>query len=248
LVYVELAHQPYIQIYAVTNRHVLNQGFLVLRLNTRDAGVATVPTELTEWFFHPDNDDVSARPLDMGREHQWLAVNMKDFVTEEMVASNTVGVGDEVFMVGRLVTREGIQQNNPVVRFGHLSMMRDAIKREDDGGRQESFLVECRSISGFSGSPVFVQPSPQGVAHFGRLQIVPIVAPGAFEGVHLLGIDWCHIPLWKNVYQSDEKTPIGLRMEQNTGIAGVVPAWRLAQILNHDTLVEQRRKEDEKIE
>jgi hypothetical protein len=175
----------------------------------------------------------------MQKQHLWLAVNMEDFVTEEMASKNSIGVADEVFMVGRLVTREGTQQNNPVVRLGHISMVRDTIRR-DDGERQGSFLIECRSLSGFSGSPVFVQPNPDAVAHFGRLQIVPAVSPAAFEGIRLLGIDWCHIPLWKDVYQMDRTTKMALQVEQNTGIAGIVPAWRLAQLLNLPARLELR--------
>jgi len=66
-----------------------------------------------------------------------------------------IWIRDEIRLVGRLITRDGNQQNKPVVRFGHLAMMDDAIKRDGEE-RQRSFLIECRSVSGFSGSPVFV--------------------------------------------------------------------------------------------
>jgi len=68
-----------------------------------------------------------------------------------------LGYGDDIFMVGRFITFDGKQRNTPVVRFGQISML-PAEPVEVDGGRaqEEVFLVECRSIGGLSGSPVFV--------------------------------------------------------------------------------------------
>ena len=88
------------------------------------------------------------------------------------------------------------------------------------GVEQESFFVDCRSLSGFSGSPVFasttrayfadehypkdLMPEPHGPNEAGiGLTITPVATEGTF-GPWLLGIDWGHLPLWKSVYEKDE--------------------------------------------
>jgi hypothetical protein len=67
-------------------------------------------------------------------------------------------VGDEVFMIGRFMARDESGLNAPIARFGHLASSGVEIIKQDRGGfPQESFLVEVHSISGFSGSPIFVR-------------------------------------------------------------------------------------------
>lgn len=70
-----------------------------------------------------------------------------------------VGPGDDVFVVGRFINSQGKLRNIPSVRFGNIAQM--PLKPIEQGRvfgefQQESFLVEARSISGFSGSPVFL--------------------------------------------------------------------------------------------
>jgi hypothetical protein len=133
--------------------------------------------------------------------------------------------------------------------------------RRGDGGEQESFLVECRSLSGFSGSPVFgttTQFYTGGSAEIVRQARIReigdnakpsssgVVASsiGGTFGPWLLGIDWGHIPLWKPVYESDGDTKTKYQVEAITGIACVVPTWRILQVLNLEELVKQREKDE----
>ncbi len=253
-VHVRLKHEPWVQIYAVTNKHVIDGGFGVLRVNTRDDKFTTIASVYDSWFQHPDGDDIAVLPLDLAQQHKRNSISMASFVTEKMAYENTIGVGDEVFLIGRLVTREGTVQNKPVARFGHLSMMRDAIMR-DDGQRQESFLIECRSVSGFSGSPVFVSSKRLDYVALnpgGDLRIVGAEhVEGLSEGLWLLGVDWSHVPLMKPTYTKDtpRSSPVpNVYADMNTGIAGVVPAWRLRQLLERSDLVAQRAAADEELE
>jgi len=59
----------------------------------------------------------------------------------------------------------------------------------------------------------------------------------------LLGIDWGHLPVWDGVYDTHGKK-IG-RMRVSTGMAGVVPAWKLTELLNEKG-IEMARDRTEK--
>jgi hypothetical protein len=145
----------------------------------------------------------------------------------------------------------------------------EPIRCDDSYGNvrdQEGFLVECRSLSGFSGSPVFVETtqvyrethaqcvheievknrlieeppqSPQGMT------ITPVSLSGTW-GPWLLGIDWGHIHMYRSVEENGEKRP-DLRVDLNTGIACVLPAWKIMELLHVEELVKGRTKEDKRI-
>lgn len=72
--------------------------------------------------------------------------------------------GGEVFMIGRFVGHDGRQKNTPSVRFGNISRMRisDAEEGADQNQEEvdERFLIDCRSIPDYSGSPVFFMFDP----------------------------------------------------------------------------------------
>jgi hypothetical protein len=181
------------------------------------------------------------------------------FITREIIDAYRIGLGDEAFLVGRLISHDGRQKNAPVIRFGNVSLMADPTELiKCEGHEQEGFLVECRSLSGFSGSPVFATTSQtyygQDAERISRHRRAGSSrrggAPeGCFTltqaGPWLLGIDWGHINLLKPVYDNEEQSP-SLRVNENTGIACVLPAWRIMEVLDKRDLVNQRRDDDNK--
>ena len=72
-------------------------------------------------------------------------------------------------------------------------------------------------------------------------------ARGVFEpGPWLLGIDWCMIPSWEPVCdKSGREHPGEWRVPANTGMMGVVPAWRLHSLFLEDERVVQCTREME---
>jgi hypothetical protein len=63
-------------------------------------------------------------------------------------------------------------------------------------------------------------------------------------------VDWGHLPNWNTlVFKADKQTPHpdGLGVNANAGMAGLVPAWKLAQLLHSDDLNMQRKELDETI-
>jgi hypothetical protein len=145
-------------VYVVTNRHVIEDGSTVLRINTK-AGKHDV-IDLTEqnWMIDPGGDDLAVCPLAPDESiYKYGFVTIEEFITKEIIKQHDFGPGDEAFVVGRFVNHEGKQQNTPSARFGNVAQMPiDPIRGKRASGYfdQESFLVEVRSIPGYSGSPV----------------------------------------------------------------------------------------------
>lgn len=259
-------HEGWGSLAVITNKHVLDAGGRFIRLNTVSGGVDVKETERDEWVDHPDGFDVSAYPLDIeGRSFAYSSISTADFITREIIADYDICPGDEAFLVGRLITPWGQQRNVPAVRFGNISMMADPNELAVGWGQveQEAFLVECRSLSGFSGSPVFVsttrvytaenapksmrepeQEKPKEGEKKG-LTATFVSAEGTW-GPWLLGIDWGHLPLWKPVYADQTfDHPRGDHwIEQNTGVACVLPAWHILDLLMKEEKFVKERKED----
>ena len=73
-----------------------------------------------------------------------------------------------------------------------------------------------------------------------------IVEPGRAV---VLGVDCAHIPRWVPVFQEDRTTREKDRwVELNTGIAAVIPAWRVLNLLNQNHLVKHREQQDRELD
>lgn len=142
--------------YGVTNKHVAcTNGISVIRLNTFDS-TEILDFDPADWDCHPEGDDIAIIPLTLDplRIHQVSAIHTGMFVREH---GHDIGVGDDVFMVGLFVDQEGKERNNPLARFGNLSMLANKNSLIQQGkNNYEGYIVDMHSRSGFSGSPVFV--------------------------------------------------------------------------------------------
>ncbi len=246
-------------LYAVTNRHVIALGYPVIRLNTIEGTTDILALEKNKWFFHPDGDDLAVAAIELPpiHEHAYHPIVIGQFVFKDGIVD--VGAGDEVFMVGRFINHSGRQRNTPSLRFGNVAMLPFEKVKLSNGFLQEAFLVESRSISGFSGSPVFVYKpvierietpkrpfdlrhdwsSPKG--YVSQYTVTDLVGRP-----QLLGIDCGHIPKHEKVVNgAGTPHPQGWRVDTNTGMAVVIPAWRLYEFLNSKELVMQRKEKDE---
>ena len=226
--------------YAVTNQHVAfgESDAHVIRLNTQDGQTHILETDPGDWHRHPDGDDLAVCPLELDPGLLKIAaIPTYTFIREDYSADEygSPGPGDEVFFVGRFVTHEGKQTNRPTARFGNISMYPAEPVPSPTGITQESFLVEARSLSGYSGSPVIVYNIAGGIATpYKGLLDRPRQA--------LLGVDWCHLRNRQPVLEKDLKTETGQFVLDNTGLMGVVPAWKILDLLAIDDLREMREK------
>jgi hypothetical protein len=210
-----------LKLYVVTNRHVAREA-CVLRLH-RLGQTYFVKVDPGKWIMHRHADDVAAFRLVVEEPSSVPVVPMDAFITAEFIVEFGIRPGIETFMMGRLIGRDGLQQTNPSVRFGHLAMMPDRVLR-DDGIMQESFLVDLTSLAGHSGSPVFVYEFP----HY-----FPGDKEFRFFGVRLLGINWGFYRRKEKVWTGPDAKPhdTGLWIDGNTGFACVVPSWKITEVL-----------------
>jgi hypothetical protein len=262
-------------VYAVTNRHVIDGEpdsgddkktpkalpSPTIRLNLKDGTSRTITDG--EWF-KSEMYDLAFKPISWDENFQAIFISIHDFLVSEEDAKNKyIGIGDDVFMVSRFVGNDMTTYNEPIVRWGNMSsrLVRDLPTDRIDSGKQDSFLVEVHSISGYSGSPVFVRPfevrivdptivseqdlqdnfgntaSSQTMTYPKNPSKITTLKPGPW----LLGIQWGNFTLGETMPLRADKDDEGTR-----GISCVVPAWYLYDLLMKDTnIVKQRRSEQE---
>jgi hypothetical protein len=225
-------------IYAVSNQHVITSS-PVIRLNTISGQTKNILLDPTDWEPHPNGDDIAVVPLERRGEFETEDIDVT-FIPEDVWVKNQkridemqIGIGDDVFMIGRFMPHDGQLRNAPSVRFGHISMMPDAnrkISQPTRGGfKQESYCVDMHSLFGYSGSPVFIyRAASQGMV-------------GLPHRIYfkLLGVNWGS--LWDQIKDEERNKEV----EMHGGITGVVPAWKLWELLHTEKFVKQREEEVE---
>lgn len=215
--------------YLVTNIHVAQAKNRTLRINTLSGGVDFHEIKGSDWVNHPNGDDIAAIALAV--EPHW-ATSALDWsalaVTQARMIELNMGVGDEAFMLGRFVSLETVQLNQPLARFGNVAMMPGVPVKDGRGIEVEAFLVEMRSLSGFSGSPVFVYMGPG--TYRGNGTMVPFYS----ETIGLMGIDTGHKATLGEVRKKNDDASTGLEVPLNTGISIVAPVWKIQELLDCD--------------
>lgn len=277
LVYVRFQENPeWVEMYVVTNQHVVKKAPKpVVRMNRNDGAVEYFDTGKDSWIYHPDGTDVAVLPLTTFHWEylKFRPIGIDYFITNELMKKEDVGIGDDTFMIGRFISHEGKQQNTPAIRFGNIAMMPGEKIVPEEGLAQESFLVETRSLPGYSGSPVFLY-STHAMMDFSRrnleeemnllrqkerkrLNVGPdhkfLLDPGLVAGTrpkgpYLLGIDWCHLRTTEKVREKTGE-PISEQwvVRTNSGMAGVIPAWKIRELLDSDEVAELRKIDDKSI-
>lgn len=212
--------------YMVSNRHVVwNSGCPVVRLNRRDGGAPDViEKEANDWIVHPGGDDLAVTcvfgELLLGI-HKVMQAPIQRLVTEQMAEEYEIGIGDDVLMMGRFVNHQGRVHNEPAIRFGNISAPVQPIWNKAIQRDQDSYAVEMRSRTGFSGSPVSVYRAANSA--------LTDVKVTRFDGL-VLGVNWGHI--------LDEEG-------ENTWLNGVVPAWKILETLETAELKKAQQKATE---
>ena len=234
-------------IFGVTNRHVVEKfQSKVLRFNDGVGGVRIVKLPDERIMWHDDVDDVvifGIAGLPAIKVLKGLsAVSTESFATPEIIRQGKIGVGDDVFMVGRMTDLSGRMRNTPVVRHGNIARMPfDEEMRDADGHLVESYAVEMRSHGGFSGSPVFVTyllddpfRAKDEMEKLGGL-------PTGMRKTYLLGVCRGHLGNRARLLDEngekvqltvDDRQYEGLHINTNMNMAAVVPCWKILEILS----------------
>lgn len=236
-------------LYVVTNRHVIEGGHTVIRGNKADGGVDFLETDERQWIFHPSGDDLAIHPILYDpRVHPFVHIGSQHFLTHGLIERYSIGPGDDVFTVGRFVSQEGRQRNLPTVRFGNIAQMPgEPVRDYRPSGPfdQESFLVEARSLGGYSGAPVFVQILPASI----RPGVETWEQPHNILCAHgpwLLGVNWAHMNDFVPTVDHSGRT-LDFKVRSNSGMMAVVPAWKLEEMLNMPDVKRSREMVDQAI-
>jgi len=236
--------------YVVTNAHAIEgQSSLAVRINMKAGGFDVMTIQAADWITHPDRDDVAAAALPMNPTHRYSAVNRAMMLTQELLEHWDFGPGDEVFFIGRYRDHEGKVHNVPTVRSGILSAFpAEPIKQRERDHDQETVLVEARSLSGYSGSPVFITHSPyiDKASEPGGPPVVRAVTGGP---CFLLGIDWGHLPWAEPVLEPVFDRPVSDRtyVRGNSGMMMVVPATKLLSLLDVERFADERHETERRL-
>lgn len=231
-------------VYLVTNDHVYRASaplHYVRGMNSESGKSLICPTSERDWYTHPNGDDIAVCYLGCDQPMQianWLAA--EHLLTRAQLEAQYVGLGDDCLMIGCFAPLPGKRVNRPALRFGNVSVMSiEPVWVADRKFDQDCFLVEMRSRGGFSGSPVYLLPHANGGAE----------ANSNLKRAETLGICCGHLQEMRTLKLPDprnEKGPwIPSEVEENSGMAMVIPAWKIHELLNTADLVAERREAED---
>ncbi len=251
--------------YGVSNKHVAISVAPVVRINTHD-GAEIFDFGPEDWESHPDGDDIAAIELAIDpSKHSVSAIPARLFSHKDNL---DLGVGDDVFMVGLFANHEGKEKNNPLARFGNISMLaHESALVPWDGKLFHRHIVDMHSRGGYSGSPVFVYRTfgadLKDRTEYVRMDLSPVA--GYLEDdfrhssqpvrikvfpetmFYLLGMQCAQfMEPWKlkgAVTIEDQatlRTSDATYLSGSSGMSSVVPAWKILEILNIPKFVARR--------
>jgi hypothetical protein len=184
---------------------------------------------LSEWLV-PEDDaiDVAALRFNVPAQFELYPVKENIFATAEVVTRESIGIGDTVVVTGLFSYRHGKERNRPIVRSGIIAAMPDELLEDLDwGAPYEAYVIELRSISGVSGSPVFVCLTTGRAAGFSRK-----------TRYYLLGLARGH---WDETFEEPQEFgQEGGRV--NTGVVIVSPVSDVRSLLYLEEEVKARQR------
>jgi hypothetical protein len=223
-------------VYVVTNAHVAATCTFV-----RTTHELQPIFRINKWTNHADGDHVAVAHMGiLGIDTVALgkAVHSSFFVTPEVFAASQIGPGDQLFMTGRFTGLDERERRQATVRAGTLSIWSTIPVRDDawGGEMQETFFSEVNSKAGYSGSPVYLEIPPE------LPWPAPILGfPHRSPYLGLLGLTW---GLWRSylpLLDASTHEQTGDRViHENSGIELVIPAWRIADLLADERVVDHR--------
>lgn len=240
----------YAHLYLVTNSHVVKRSpSLAIRFNTPSGTTEIFEVSRDQWCHHPNGDDVAAIPLDLDSATYELSdVPVEIFMTETQRTNGDFGTGDECFVIGRNIGLEGERTNTPAARFGAVSIMSpEPIYQPRRKHAQDSIVVEAKSLGGYSGAPTFVYQAPPILEPIrGGMERWPVVVHSYSQsGFAMLGITWGHmngriavVGPGSDLSESEKAVAV------NSGMMLVVPAWKIRQLLDLESLADRRETQE----
>ncbi len=233
--------------YLVTAKHVLQtedrkswQPIVYIRLNKVDGGSEIIPMPIIlsgdkrSVYLHPDNTvDIAVIPVRFGPLKSIIDVKSirSDMITTKDDFNNLhIEEGSEVFFTGLFSPFIGALKNYPIVRFGRVALItNEKIKFVDY--EANLYLIETGSFGGNSGSPVYFY---LGIDRY---------LGGVYAGPPIFKLAGIMSGTFRDIQKIElietSKIPIA---PSSMGIAAVVPAYKLHELLFGNELKLMREK------
>jgi len=230
--------ETYKPAYLVTAAHVIEHvrsdardNKVRVRVNLRNGGQEWRDTFIGSWKVYPNPAfDLAVLKIGIDESTDHVAFPQAWFVTEKSMEDDgrAIELGDELFFAGLFYPHKGEKKNIPIVRVGNVAALRDEPVLNRDGHLMDAYLVESRSIAGLSGSPVFMDVQLAKRVHEGSRPWITGSNPSKFRLVGVMHghFDWQDVE--PDVVADDGKKKLGVNM----GIAIVIPAEKIAQVLD----------------
>jgi hypothetical protein len=231
--------------FLVTAAHVAEklEGFdFYIRANYKDGSLAEIKQDCsTRWWYHPSEREavdaaVMVLPFTEVNSLDIVPIPTAMFAKDEIVGSQNLGIGDEVFIAGLFKNAKGAKKNIPIIRIGNVAMMpgEKIFFPVEEKPKQSLYanLLEARSTGGLSGSPVFIRETVQTRWGFdssgGPMGSAARFSSGSFYFFGSMIGQW-RVP----VAFGDLKEEL-----VNMGIAPMVPAQKIFEILTQPEMEE----------
>ena len=222
-------------VYLVTAKHVIqgeNGGYLpeffyFLNPKKQAPGWTRIETAQSKILTHTDeNVDLAAILQYPDQEiFDYLYIYEDHFADEKVLEEKGIREGSRAFFPGLFSDFDGKYFNEPLLRFGNISLLTkkktDISKRGEPAKLTHLYLVECQSLGGFSGSPVFFER--ERILKDKIYQTPQIFLGGIMKG-HYRDIMEAH----------------GIVRELNAAMALITPCYLLKELLMTEEAKKQR--------
>jgi hypothetical protein len=235
-------HNPNLEFhYIVTAKHCIEHArqsgsSIFLRLNQPEKAIFVEERDcIRDTWIYSDQADVAVSRFELREGFSVRYVESAGFLTESIIRTYDIGIGDDLYIPGLFRRRVGNARNIPILRSGMIAAMPgEPLRDEATGEPYHAYLAEVHSIGGLSGSPVFVT-AISGYRD-GRSEDNPSqqMFYTQYE-YYLLGLIRGHWDLKEFDHEYEQ---------MNAGIAIVTPIDELRTLLFREDLVKERRKEE----
>ncbi len=227
-------------LYLITAKHVLKTedrkswlSNICIRLNTIDGGYHKYILPINpagdqkSVYLHPDNTvDLAVIPIKFESKMLDIVVLPENMITsKEEFINLDIKEGSEIFFTGLFSYYIGTSKNYPIVRFGRVSLITAEKINFIDNAPTTLYLIETGSYGGNSGSPVYfylgMDRKPGSIIMGPPLIKLAGIMSGTFYDIKkVIAVETAKIPI----------------AQSNMGIAAVVPAYQLYELLFGDEL------------
>jgi hypothetical protein len=235
--------------YLVTADHNVSEMYAdrsrypIARLNDELGNAYSLSLSNVRWFTHPTDASVDVAVCEFNPPRRGMFSIGRENCVNHGVFSTTqsFGIGDEVVIVGLFRFAYSKRTNVPIVRTGNLAMIPpDPVPVKEPYSHMEAYLVEARSLGGLSGAPAFI-----GETMVMELKPDPLTGDprqvAMRGGFAFLGLTHGH---W-DINEADLNAALPAAQEGgvNIGVAIIVPAYKILEVLDSDELRERRQSQ-----